>query len=919
MENLPNIKKIPTLSEQIASKLKSLNPESQEFQEIQDKSRALDRQKARVNTLDTQADAKAAQAQYKIMKEIEGELQTLLSGNSEDLELQKELTNEIKGQYFAHADPDQHAEMMGILDENEVASTNTDVVEDVSKTAESAPTDIAAKADSPKTIEADAPSKQSETTTNPDLVLKTIRENRGEKYVSWSDEELVKAYNDHKKKLEVMGDNAAQSHIDSEHEMAMTLRKRGLWEGPLDQSKPEDKIIPGKEDEDKAKKIAEALALAKKLQDEKNGGSAEFISPNADIDEVDRLRKEIADMEKNGYGSPSMIAKQKRHLEHLISKRTVDSLEMELIKEDAKKGKIDKALDLYGGKVIEKFRDYKENTKVGRAFVKWTNWMNKGGKMGRFTKRVLLGAGVGAIIGVAASGGLAAAGVVGAGFTGARIIGSTLASGVASLTHKALTKKGLEQKVDGYASMYNKEIDTKLTDKLELVDKVSGQRIDARDRKYLNELREKRDNPEKSLTQKEAAALEAMERIRLEHARSYDRSKDNYRELVNRVRTKNERNNLIVSVLTGITVGVGSNIASNFYGLRGDAIEAIVNPDIQTPVSTIINEGDVITINEGDTIINQAGESLDPDSVPEDTPIETIELDEVVIESTPNIESSGPISIESGDGYTHIIKKAFEVNPELFEKFNVGENMSASESFEIAKKIGIVNPDGTSEFRLYNTNGTIEFELKEGELTLIERNASGKELGHFIENKGYFNPEGRKTEINYLKDFTVENKSSQPEAILKPVEAPLEVHQPEIVLTPTDNPITIETETPTTVLDPVLETQDTPLDPSDGVYIEDDPTPIEEEKKLTAKEQRQERRRLKLERKHAERMAEIRNGVSRRTGVLEKIGLFLGGAGIGYGIHDIIEDGRSTGTPPVTTSGGGSTWGGNSSGSNTSN
>jgi hypothetical protein len=696
---------------------------------------------------------------------------------------------------------------------------------------------------------------------------------------------------------------------------------------------------------DRESRIAAAIAAAETLESQKKEESnLEVVSREDDyVGQVDSIRKSIAWMKESSFSTPSMIAREERKLQNLIENRKIDSLEAELIKEDSKKGNIEKALGSYNQKVIEKFRNYKENTRAGKSFVEYTEKMNSGKPWQRFAKRALVAGVFGAVggaIGIVAGAGLATAGVAGlagAGFSVTRMAASVGAGSITGLAHKALTKKGVQENTDRYTSMYDTEIDTKLTEKLEVDHIVDGRKLDARNREYLNELREKRNNPEKLLTKKENEALNAMENIRKEHTLSYLRSKDNYKELINRVRTQNERNNAIASSIAGLVVGLGSGVS----GLRAETIDSIVgggtviqnleNPlpegivevqqDIEPAVTTVIEDVDGGTLDEilitakSDGIPSLTSEGVKFQNLDLTSGILSSELVQNTIEivgEKPSAEIiSGDIFIKKGEGITHAFLRQLEANQELRDHLPSG-----ADAFSVAKELGYIGEN--DEVRVnFGKGAGYELKLEDGKLICVEHlggsvNSDGNYVGGEIhethasgqpfEGKGI---EDRSTSQNYeyiQPRGTFE--TNQPETILTPIIEPPTVTQTEAILTPLDKEI-VPKKSPLDLLNE--EVNPIKKGYTEGVIIGeqslDTGESVDEPKELTDREKRQARRAENKRMRQERRMARIKSG--KGGGWLEKAALFLTGAGVGYGVNDIIEDGGSGGSstrgniPPV--------------------
>lgn len=382
----------------------------------------------------------------------------------------------------------------------------------------------------------------------------------------------------------------------------------------------------------KAKAEQEAKGIEK--QDKKEKTSADALP------EVQSILKSIAHLKKDPFASPSMIARERSKMRDLIKSGKIDSLEAEILMQDSKKhAKNESLLGKMAGRVAEKNRKWKKNSWIYRNLVsipdydkKWKTWTH------RLAKTVVIGTAAGAAgIGVAAALGVGAIG--GAGIAAARLVGSTAIGGVAGKIHEQATKKTVAKDNARYKGMLDSGYSETRKSLGENNIRLTGEEF--------QQLRSLRKEKELSLEQKTLRDSLEAKYAKYEQTRNqqYDRSRDNYQELVDRRRGKNEKNRSYVTGAAAFLAGLGSAYALPY--LNPDSIPTPVSPD-------------------------------NPNYIP--TPKPTLE--------------SGDIFINKGEGITNAYLRQLENSSELREYFGIEGKPTGADAFKAAQELGYIDADG---------------------------------------------------------------------------------------------------------------------------------------------------------------------------------------------------------------------------------
>ena len=437
------------------------------------------------------------------------------------------------------------------------------------------------------------------------------------------------------------------------------------------------------------------------------------VSENAkkegNISEVEEILKSIAWLEKGkgkDFATPGMIAREKRKMRDLIRDGKVDSLEAELLMQDAKKTKLEGKLGMFAGRIAEKNREFKKNSWFYRNIIsipeydkKWKTWLHRG------AKTMTIGAGAG-VLGAGLGAALGGAALIGGGYSLARLGASALAGAGAGAIHERATRKQVLEDKQRYKEMLDSgysETRKKLGEK--------GIRLSGEEFNQLRNLRK-----QKELSQDDLKLRNSLEEKYREYQKirsnQYDRSRDNYQELVMRRRAKNEKNRALWAGAAGFAVGFGSS----YMIPRAEVID-IINDIDNTPVTP--------------------------------TP-------EVIIPKTETV--SGDIFINKGEGITDAFLRQLQHNPELRDHLGITGEPTGKDAFVVAKQLGYIGENG--EVRV-NWGKGAGYELKLDNGRLISHEHYG---GHIDETTGNYVggqiKESHDTTSSYFEGRNIEDRST---------------------------------------------------------------------------------------------------------------------------------------------------------------
>lgn len=329
---------------------------------------------------------------------------------------------------------------------------------------------------------------------------------------------------------------------------------------------------------------------------------------------------------------------------------------------------------------------------VGTKTGQFNRWMNNGNQAERFAKRVLISGSLGLAAGLLTGG----AGTVAA-LAMARGAGSFVGGAGAGLLHKKITARNFE-KLKG---RYHDEVKNKQNAEYQVTNPEADTTLNIRDRKEIRELRTKR--AQGTITDHEKLQLEALEQARSSVAKSLLNSRNNYRELHQKLLNKNERNNRLVSIAGGI--------------LGGLSMRAALTPELWDSLT-----------NHPDVPENVPKVTPTPEPIPE--PVPEVIPDPIVTEHI----VSGDAFINKGEGITHALARQINASPELQAAFGLDGPANGQELAEIAKKLGYINEDG-SDVRVMMGHGAayeLRIDPNTGEPFVMEYKGGELEGGNYV-------------------------------------------------------------------------------------------------------------------------------------------------------------------------------------------
>jgi hypothetical protein len=333
----------------------------------------------------------------------------------------------------------------------------------------------------------------------------------------------------------------------------------------------------------------------------------------------------------------------------MLKRKPINILEQKLSEQEKKTGPFMQKLGLFG----KRLQGLQEGKKGKTWYGKYVAWQNEGSKTTKLAKKVVIGAGIAALVGGTA--GIAGAGIAG-GLAIQRILVSAGAGAGASFLHKKLTQKGLEKDLASYKGLRNEE----LTNKKSQLENESI-RLTGGEFKKLRLLRIEHKGSGKK--PQELQDLEKKyEEFNSQRTSRFSETKKNYRELFRRRESKNDRNNKLVAAGAGLLTGLGMRY--------GEDILDLINQDKNVPL----------------------------------VPSKPVKLEIPVTSEQIESPISADAYINKGEGITHALKRQLEDNPDIAKKLGIIGKPTGSDLARIAKDFGYINDDG-SDVRVFMGRG----------------------------------------------------------------------------------------------------------------------------------------------------------------------------------------------------------------------
>ena len=241
----------------------------------------------------------------------------------------KDLANTIKNYERDQADLNLKKQIKEIEDKKRQADKDKD--ESAWESADKELKDLLDKQQQDIPLENSIPEPKPKETKKNDILRETILQNSSVEFKNMSNSELMDAYKENKKMLDVLGTLAAASHVEMTNVMEDTLIERGLLEGPINANTQETRdqqnapIINELEDLNNNEKGQDqsvnksALDVLEELENKDNKKSAEKITALSAI--VASAKKSLDWMRgKNSpWSTPSMIAREERKIRNAES------------------------------------------------------------------------------------------------------------------------------------------------------------------------------------------------------------------------------------------------------------------------------------------------------------------------------------------------------------------------------------------------------------------------------------------------------------------------------------------------------------------------------------------------------------------------------------------------------------------------
>ena len=361
----------------------------------------------------------------------------------------------------------------------------------------------------------------------------------------------------------------------------------------------------------------------------------------------------------------------------------VDILEQKLAEQEKTASPFMKKMGLFGRHLAK----LKEGKNGKTWYGKIVDWQNKGGKYEKLGKKVLVGAGIAAVVG--GIGGVAGAGI-GAAMATQRILASAAAGAGASFLHKKMTQKGLEKDLSSYKNLRNKELSNKKSQLDDVNIRLSGDEL-----KKLRSLRQQ--NKESGEKSEELEKLEKKyEKLNKERKVLFSKTRSNYKELVQRREFKNDSRNKLVAAGAGLLTGLGMRYGEDILDLINQQ-ENVTSP---------------VDVEKTDPSISK--EKIDPS---------------ISKEKIPSPISSDAF-INKDEGITHALKRQLESNPNIAEKLGVlNGKPTGSDLARIAKEFGYINDDGSDVRVLMGKGAAYELTLDDAGNPIVREHFGGQVTG----------------------------------------------------------------------------------------------------------------------------------------------------------------------------------------------
>ena len=236
----------------------------------------------------------------------------------------KDLANTIKNYERDQADLNLKKQIKEIEDKKRQADKHKD--ESAWESADKELKDLLDKQQQDIPLENSIPEPKPKETKKNDILRETILQNSSVEFKNMSNSELMDAYKENKKMLDVLGTLAAASHVEMTNVMEDTLIERGLLEGRISANTQETRdqqnapIINELEDLNNNEKGQDqsvnksALDVLEELENKDNKKSAEKITALSAI--IASAEKSLDWMRgKNSpWSTPSMIAREDRKI-----------------------------------------------------------------------------------------------------------------------------------------------------------------------------------------------------------------------------------------------------------------------------------------------------------------------------------------------------------------------------------------------------------------------------------------------------------------------------------------------------------------------------------------------------------------------------------------------------------------------------
>jgi hypothetical protein len=469
------------------------------------------------------------------------------------------------------------------------------------------------------------------------------------------------------------------------------------------QTNNKDKEILEKERSYLEKKLETLGALGDQTQQNESRIENELSQDSSDLETVENLKKINTGFIKvtEQVSSQNVESKSEKRkdqsatddaldaIKNIVIKKNpvslekkVTILEQKLAEQEKKASPFMKKMGLFGRHLSK----LKEGKNGKTWYGKLVELQNKGGKYEKLGKKVLLGAGIAAVVG--GIGGVAGAGI-GAMMATQRILASAAAGAGASFLHKKITQKEVEKDLSRYKGLRNEELTNKKSQLENLNVRLTGDEF-----KKLRSLRQENKGSDKK-TQELQDLEDRYEKFNQQRKTRFSETKKNYHELIHRRELKNDKNNKLWAAGAGLVTGLGLRYGEDILGL--------------------INSDESISVNQETTPIMTESVQETPES-------------KLIIPTPEKIES--PISadafINKGEGITHALKRQLEDNPDIAKKLGIEGKATGSDLARIAKEFGYIKDDG-SDVRVFMGKGAVyELTLDDAGKPIMKEHFGGR-------------------------------------------------------------------------------------------------------------------------------------------------------------------------------------------------